>query len=115
MKVLVTGSRNWTDRGAIEEGFTMFEPTLVAHGDAQGADWIANAVAMGLGIDVVRFPANWNGRGKKAGPHRNRLMFDMVRPDLVLAFPLPESVGTIDMMNYAEAQGCAVVVKGKDF
>ncbi len=115
MRVLVTGSRKWGDRGIIEAQFKVLSPTLVIHGDANGADAIAHAVAMSQGIDVVRFPANWNGRGKAAGPFRNRLMFDLIPPDVVLAFPLPGSVGTIDMIEYAESKGAAVLVYGRDF
>jgi hypothetical protein len=115
VKVLVTGSRDWLDRGAIEEGFDITSPSLVIHGDARGADSIAHAVAMTRGIDVARFPANWEGRGKAAGPYRNRLMFDLLQPDIVLAFPLPHSRGTIDMIEYAESKGCTIITKGKDF
>lgn len=115
VKVLVTGSRDWQDRAAIDAGFDLVGPTLVAHGDALGADSVANAIAMGRGIDVVKFPANWNGRQKSAGMFRNRLMFDMVQPDVVLAFPLPQSIGTIGMMKYAESKGCSVLVCGVDF
>lgn len=115
MKVLVTGSRDWADRKAIEEGFDLLEPTLIIHGDAKGADWIANAVAGTRGIDIVKFPANWNKHGKKAGPIRNRLMFDSMQPNAVLAFPLPQSIGTLDMIKYARSKDCPVLVKGEDF
>lgn len=115
MKVLVTGSRDWQDRAAITEGFAITEPTLVIHGDAKGADSIADAVAATAGIDRAKFPANWNRHGKSAGPHRNRLMFDITQPDLVLAFPLPQSRGTWDMVEYARSKGCAVLVRGEDF
>lgn len=116
LKVLITGSRDWNDRAIITTQIRALEPTLVIHGDALGADSIADAVAMSEGIDVVKFPANWNGRGKGAGPWRNRLMFDLIPPDVVLAFPLPQSRGTIDMIEYAEDQGnCTVLVYGRDF
>lgn len=115
MKVLVTGSRHWKDRQAIEEGFRQIPPTLVIHGDAIGADTIANAVAATLGIDRAIFPANWSGHGKAAGPIRNRLMFDTTQPDVVLAYPLPDSCGTWDMVEYARSKGCPVLVYGEDF
>lgn len=115
MKVLITGSRDWKDRAAIERGLELMQPTLVIHGDAQGADWIADAVAQTDGLQRAKFPANWGGEGKAAGPKRNRLMFDLMKPDVVLAFPLPQSVGTKDMMNYARSQGCPVLVCGEDF
>jgi hypothetical protein len=88
---------------------------LVIHGDADGADWIADAVAQTWGVPRVKFPANWTGEGKSAGPKRNRRMFDLITPDAVLAFPMPDSVGTRDMMRYAKAKGCPVLVCGKDF
>jgi hypothetical protein len=110
VRVLVTGSRNWADREAIQTALINCGATLVAHGDAKGTDSIAHEIAMSLGLDVVRFPANWNGHGKSAGPQRNRRMYDMVQPDLVLAFPLTASVGTWDMAKYAELKGCTVIV-----
>lgn len=116
MKVLVTGSRDWVNRAAIEEGFDILEPTLVIHGNGKGADWIAAAVAATRNLDIACFPANWNRRGPAAGPYRNRLMYDLMQPDAVLAFPLPQSRGTVDMITYAESQGCGVIlVKGRDF
>lgn len=115
MKVLVTGSRDWNDREAITRGIRLMQPTLVIHGDAQGADWIADAVAASDGIARAKFPANWNGEGKAAGPKRNRMMFDITKPDVVLAFPLPQSVGTLDMMAYARSHGCPVLVVNEDF
>ncbi len=115
MKVLITGSRNWTERNVIEVGFDQVDPTLIIHGDCKGADWIADAVAVSRGIDRVKFPANWGGRGKSAGMFRNRLMFDLMQPDVVLAFPRPESVGTIGMINYARSKDCCVLIAGEDF
>ena len=113
MRVVVTGSRKWNDRTAIKEALLDCGATLVAHGDASGADRIAHAVAASEGIDIVTFPANWNGRNKAAGPYRNRLMIDTVKPELVLAFPMPDSVGTWDAAKYAEKKGIPVVVCDK--
>ena len=116
MTTLFTGSRSWTDRGIVEAAFDAFRPTLVVHGDARGLDTIADQIAERRGIDRVRWPANWNGRGTAAGMIRNRVMYDQMRPTLVLAFPLPDSRGTWGMVRYARAQGCErVLVWGEDF
>ena len=110
VKVLVTGSRNWVDRQTITDALRAAGAEIVIHGDAQGADWIADAVAQSENMTRVRFPANWGRHGKAAGPIRNRFMFDTVRPDLVLAFPMKGSIGTWDMVKYAESKGCPVIV-----
>jgi hypothetical protein len=112
-RVLVTGSRRWPEREAIQEALKNCGATIVAHGDCKGADWVADAVAGTMGLDIVKFPANWNKDGKAAGPIRNRRMFNIFKPDLVLAFPMKDSVGTLDMIKYAESQGCPVIVEEK--
>lgn len=112
-RVLVTGSRRWPERESIQRALESCGATVVAHGDAQGADWVTTAVAATLKLDLVIFPANWNKDGKAAGPIRNRRMFDMFKPDLVLAFPMKDSIGTLDMIEYAESQGCPVIVEEK--
>lgn len=115
MKVLVTGSRDWTDVDAIVSAFSQLQPTLVIHGgNPNGADAIADGVARAQGIARCIFPANW-ARGNSAGPIRNRLMFDTTQPDIVLGFPLPQSRGTVDMLAYARTRsGCRVLEWGVD-
>jgi hypothetical protein len=110
VKVLVTGSRDWTDEVAIRRAFeNMPRDTLIIDGMARGADDLAYRVTKAMGFDHhARFPAQWDKYGTSAGPRRNRLMFDTTRPDAVFAFPLPQSRGTFDMIHYATAQGCSV-------
>ena len=74
---------------------------LVIHGDAKGVDTVADRWAEGQGVQRVKVPADWNGKGKAAGPIRNQLMLDILRPriELVLAFPTPDSKGTWDMVG----------------
>ena len=82
---------------------------VIMHGAAKGADTLAGEVAERMGFKVVRFPADWNKYGKKAGPLRNRQMLDE-KPDLVLAFhpDLAKSKGTKDMVARAKAAGIVV-------
>jgi hypothetical protein len=94
MRVLVCGSREWTDKAAIkrelaslllaEIGRDDSEAELVLiHGDCRGADRLAAAalwdlsrekviVESGARITILPFPADWNQHGKAAGPRRNR-------------------------------------------
>jgi hypothetical protein len=117
VKILVCGSRHWEDWGLMERvlgAFKMMDPLLV-HGAASGADTMADRVAKELGWPVpTRYPVTreeWNEQGKRAGPLRNRRMFDTERPDLVIAFRASgESRGTDDMVAYARAKWCPVWV-----
>lgn len=115
MKVVVCGSRYWTDLGRVLgrlEALPKF--STIIEGGCSGADGHALIAAHRLGHDVIEFPANWNGRGNGGGPYRNRLMLDM-KPDLVIAFheDIARSKGTKDMVNEAKRRGIPVEVIGK--
>jgi hypothetical protein len=114
MKVLITGSRHWTDRTLIETALRDAGATVVVHGGCVGADMIAHALALGtlrLSPKNVRiYPAKWEEHGRKAGPIRNQEMLDKEHTrrepiDAYLAFPLPESVGTHDMIRRCKKAG----------
>lgn len=125
MKLIVTGSRNWTDSFQIRSALDIFTayqgyPNTLVHGDcSSGADFIADQIGMEgndqylVSWDIVRYPADWS-QGKKAGPERNRRMIDEnLDADYVLAFPLGESRGTRHCMNYAASKGLTVVNLGE--
>ena len=116
MKLLITGSRDWKDKKAIKNLLGIFpRDCIVIDGMARGADQLAYEAAKELGfVHFARFPAQWDkyrreGRTSQAGMDRNRLMFDITKPNAVLAFPLPQSKGTYGMMKYAESKGCPVI------
>lgn len=116
-KILVTGSRDWIDRDKMRSIFRWLteapdsdKEILLIQGGARGADFIARDIALEFGWPVVTFPALWDKDGRyAAGPKRNRRMFDTTKPDVVWAFPLPNSKGTRDMMQYAEENSCLVI------
>lgn len=115
-RVLVCGSRSWTDRNAIRERLLKLrdrdpiwdDPTII-HGDARGADKVAADVAARLGFDLEAYPANWMRYGKAAGPMRNIRMLDS-GVDLVLAFQLDGSRGTQHTIDEARRRGIPVEV-----
>lgn len=113
MRILVTGSRDWTDAARIREEFEQLAANHsnieMCHGGAGGADALAAREAYLLGWPIKVFPADWRHLGKRAGVVRNQQMLDEFRPDLVLAFPLPQSIGTIDMMRRAEKAGVPIL------
>lgn len=112
---MVTGSRKWTSRLAIEGALTSCierDPAAamtLMHGDCEGADRIAASIAKRWCWREEKFPADWVSLGLDAGKIRNSAMI-AARPDIVLAFPLKHSRGTWDAVNKAKAAGIPVVV-----
>lgn len=106
--ILVTGSRDWVDRGIIKQALKLYadHEVVVLHGACRGADTIADRHAKALGYTVKRFKANWAKYGKAAGPYRNQAMVNR-RPDIVLAFhpDLAQSKGTKDCVDKALEAG----------
>jgi hypothetical protein len=113
MRVVVTGSRDWRDGRAIQRALAALidrAPVTIVHGDARGADRLADHAAHVLerwGYRVERFPADWRTHGRAAGPIRNRQMLE-AGADAVFAFPMPGSRGTLDCMIEAHRRGIPV-------
>jgi aspartate-semialdehyde dehydrogenase len=110
--VLVTGGRDYMDhatvRHCIQELNKQFDRMVIIHGDAKGADTLANSACVSLGIEQVKIPAAWNKHARAAGPIRNQLMLDLFsKIDLVLAFP--GGTGTADMKAKATRAGIPVI------
>lgn len=113
MKILITGSRGWTDRNKVEHAIKNYggleNSVIIVHGGAVGADSIANSIAKSYGLVChVHYP-NWNKFGKKAGIIRNEEMLLKENPDVVLAFWDRKSPGTKHMMDFATSQGYEVI------
>ena len=124
MKILICGSRGWTDKKLIYDLLQeMWEDNrpdkwrdhIVIHGDYRGADKLAGQAANDLGIGEVRVSAQWENYGKRAGPYRNWWMAQLA-PDVVWAFSdsWSKSVGTTNMMGVAEGLGIPVKMFSSD-
>lgn len=122
--VVITGSRDWTDADAIHADLSCIEQAGrlwgVVEGAARGADRIAGRwaeEAQRRGIYWMTMPADWQAHGRKAGPLRNRQMLAYAQSTaeaegvlpVVLAYPLPGSIGTLDMMRVCAAAGLRVL------
>ncbi len=116
LKVLVTGSREFTDYNLVYEtldALWLTKPAtgmIVIHGNARGADKIADIWAVARkDVSVVRVPADWENDANGAGPIRNRRMLEL-GPDLVVAFlkKSAKNVGTKNMIGFAEHAGVPV-------
>lgn len=116
-RVLVTGSRDWTDTGAVREALNLAwrdagQPIVVVHGACPtGADHIADGWAVEhecAGITVERHRADWT-LGPRGGPVRNLRMVNL-GAWRVLAFPLGASPGSRGCVRLAQAAGLDVRV-----
>lgn len=111
-RVLICGSRNWTNRVSIEEQIRKLPPgVIVIHGGCRGADIIAGDIAKKYGFAVEVYKANWNRFGLSAGPLRNLLMLDL-KPIKVLAFTenIHTSIGTRHTVTEALRRDISVQV-----
>ncbi|MHB1524969.1 MAG: DUF2493 domain-containing protein [Candidatus Dormibacteria bacterium] len=117
-RVLICGSRVWTDRVAIEAVVAQMPlGSVVIVGGATGADTLAEVAARAAGLQCEVYPADWGLYGRRAGPIRNRAMLREGRPDVVVAFhaDLWGSRGTADMVRVAQAAGLPVwLVRDRD-
>lgn len=118
MRLLVCGSRDWEDEvelcRILDKLNAVFYIDEIIEGEQRGADLMARAWATDRGISPAPYPAEWRRYGKRAGAIRNRRMLAEGRPDLVVAFPMPGSVGTWDMVGIARKAGILVWVMPDD-
>ena len=112
VRLLICGDRNWSDGNAIREVIKSFNPTIIIEGEAKGADTLARLSANAMGIETLKFPADWQKYGRAAGPIRNSQMLKEGNPDVVVGFhyKIDESKGTRDMLTRAKKAGKATFI-----
>lgn len=115
-RVLVTGSRDWTDRGAVWGALTIAwrdagQPLTVVQGgcptgaDLHAREWAAEHAF--AGHELEEHPADWRCHGRVAGPIRNHAMV-MTGAWRVLAFILDGSRGASGCADFADHVGLDV-------
>jgi hypothetical protein len=127
VKVLVTGSRSWANRKAIQRELSKLprEGTIIVHGACEtGADKIADEEAQKLGFEVRPYPADWDAyrdspNPRAAGPARNSQILREEHSDkngIPIAFGLAftedikRSRGTSDMVTKANKAGIRMTI-----
>jgi hypothetical protein len=116
-KILVTGSRDWSDITSIIETLKNYDKgTILIHGNCRGADIICATVGETLGFEIRSYPADWDTHGKSAGIIRNQLMIDNENKidepiDLCIAFhnEIENSKGTKDCVSRVLKANIAVI------
>jgi hypothetical protein len=111
-RILITGSRTWTDIQAIwtalgdtVQGIPVDrEIVLVSGACPNGADKIAEDWGRSFGTTIERHPANWQLEGKRAGFIRNARMTNL-GANICVAFIKDGSRGASHTATLAEQAG----------
>lgn len=122
MRVLVTGSRTWTDVDEVHDALDALHllwgeqgrssAFVLVHGCALGADQIADVWAnqeyvANSGVVVEKHPY-WSHLGRAGGPERNKHMVSL-GADYVLAFIKDNSAGATGCARMAREAGLMVL------
>jgi hypothetical protein len=108
MRVVVSGSRDWTDAALVyatmDDLHARYGIELVVHGEQRGLDLLVKQWAMERGLPVFGCPYP-PAYGKQGGGIRNGWLLDFGTPNLVVAFPMKDSRGTWNMVTQAKQRG----------
>ena len=122
LRVIIAGSRDFNDyellkKSAIEiitKKTMLPDLTRIVSGGARGADTLGERFAKEFGLEVKKFPADWDGLGKRAGYVRNAVMAKFAVKDdndgTLIAFWDGQSRGTKHMIDLAKRYGLKVHV-----
>jgi hypothetical protein len=113
MKVIIAGSRNFTDYQKLKKECDQFlqdqkNIEIVSGDHFKGADKLGIQYANEKGYNLIKFPAEWNKFGKAAGPIRNKEM--AIFADVLIAFWDGKSRGTQNMIRLANPKGLRIKV-----
>lgn len=109
MRILVTGSREWTDVNTIHAALSEFyvpprRVTLV-HGDARGADFICANFGSWAGWILEPHPADYALYGPKRAPWVRNTHMVRLGADVCFAFVLNHSSGSMGTAAMAQQAG----------
>ena len=123
MRIIVCGSRTFDDLLFLARKLetrtrnlkevviiTGAQVTIDKEGRKYGADYLAEKWALSKGHTVVRYHADWNKHGAKAGPIRNSEMVKESEAKVLIAFWDGKSPGTEDVVAKARKAGLKVII-----
>lgn len=106
MKLIIAGSRTYTNYGAVEYAMRDLRPARILSGGADGVDALGEQWARRHGVPLTIYPANWERHGKAAGPIRNA---EMARnADALLLLWDGQSSGSRNMLETAWRHGLKI-------
>ena len=120
-RVIIAGTRDFSNyellRRAMSKEFghlsvKEISEMKIVSGCCRGADQLGEEFAKNNQLICVKFPADWNQYGKKAGPIRNEEMavYAAEEHGVLMAFWDGKSRGTQNMIKIAEKYGLDVHV-----
>ena len=117
MKILVCGSRGYTDNKRVYEVLDtlrlMYPADLtIISGMARGPDRYAALYAAMNNIPLETYLPDWEQHGKRAGIIRNMRMLTEGKPQNVIAFWDGVSKGTQHMIHAAKRKNITVTIIG---
>lgn len=126
-RILVTGSRDWTDMVTVNEGLrwaynypegstawgsTTYGPEyerILVEGCASGADALAEQIGVKFGFKIEHHPAKWDHYGKAAGVIRNaEMLASGINQCIAFHEDLSRSKGTLNMVELCLRAGVPV-------
>ncbi len=122
LRVIIAGGRDFNDYSLLRNSVIKIitdktalpDLAVIVSGMARGADKLGVQFADEMGLEIVRFPADWDGLGKRAGYVRNVEMAKFASEDnndgLLIAFWDGKSKGTKHMIDTAKRYGLEVHV-----
>jgi len=110
MKLIVAGSREFTDYSTLETELSNIKDSIteIVSGTARGADRLGERYANENNITLQRMPAEWDKHGRSAGYKRNEQMAEYA--DSLIAFWDGQSRGTKHMIDIARRLDLEVIV-----
>ena len=114
LRIIIAGSRNFNDYELLKREVLNIvkydnrpkEYVKIISGCARGADTIGERFAKEFGLEVKKFPADWDGLGKRAGYVRNAEMAKFAVEDdndgMLIAFCDGQSRGIKHMIYLAK-------------
>lgn len=110
-KVIICGSREFSDYELLRERCDYYlkdkllepEGVTIVSGCARGADTLGERYAIERGLPVLKFPADWEKYGKRAGYIRNAQMAEVGNACLAFLKSGAENKGTKNMISLARS------------
>lgn len=124
LRIVIAGGRGFNDYTFLEDKVNEIikdikkEDIVIVSGAAKGADTLGEVFAHSHGIELKRFPAEWDRLGKSAGLIRNITMAKYASINnngMLIAFWNGKSRGTKHMIETAKKYNMTVHVIDYDY
>ncbi len=116
-RIVVSGSRHFEDYSFFEEKMLSLDifkqKCILFEGGQRGVDSLVRPFCIKnkqhiVTVDLLDW--EWNDDGKFAGHLRNHRLFLIGQPELLIAFPGPNSKGTKNAINLAKELGIETMI-----